>query len=124
MARRIEPSEGISRQVTSLCQVFSRPRLFSSWVIASTSGIAGLGRRERKHLQRPEAAAEVQVLIGGDVLVAEEQHLPVQERAADLAELLVRELCREIDAFDLRPDHGRQRAHGDGFVSARGDPGS
>ncbi len=38
IARRMEPSEGISRQVTSLCQAFSRPRLFSLWVIASTSG--------------------------------------------------------------------------------------
>ncbi len=37
-ARRIEPRDGISRQVTSLCQVFSRPRLSRSWVMASTSG--------------------------------------------------------------------------------------
>ena len=33
-----EPSDGRSRQVTSLCHVFSRPRLLRSWVMARTSG--------------------------------------------------------------------------------------
>ena len=37
-ARSIEPSDGSGRQVTSLCQVFSRPRRSSSWRATMTSG--------------------------------------------------------------------------------------
>ena len=79
-------------------------------------GIAGLRRRERKQLQRSEAAAEVQVLLGGDVLVAEEHHLPVEQGATHLGELCVRETSREVDAFDLGANHRRQRAHGNGLI--------
>jgi len=56
---------------------------------------------------------EGQVLLGGDVLVAEEQHLPVQQRLAQRVAGGRIEGFREIDAGNLRPDGRRQRRQGE-----------
>ncbi len=52
-------------------------------------GVAGqLEFPEHMDLQRPEAAAEINLLARRDALVAEDQHMVVQVRAVDAAEVL------------------------------------
>ena len=64
-------------------------------------------------MQLAEQAAEGQVLVGRDVLVAEEDHEVLGERAMDLvhlavgARIAVDELA-DVDAGDLRADDRRQ----------------
>tara|TARA_R110002110_G_scaffold172632_1_gene375401 strand:- start:450 stop:740 length:291 start_codon:yes stop_codon:yes gene_type:complete len=54
-------------------------------------GKAWLFRCERMDFQLAEAAAECKVLLGGDVLVEEEEHFPVEERLADDADRRIAE---------------------------------
>src|SRR5580704_15157058 len=62
-------------------------------------------------LQLAEAAAEGEVLVGGQVLVAEEDHLVVGERVADFADRRVIELLRQVDAGDLGAERPRNPVH-------------
>jgi hypothetical protein len=62
-------------------------------------------------VQLAEAAAELLVLVVAELLVAEEDHQVVHQRIVHLLELLVAERPGEVDAEDLRADHGRQLAH-------------
>ncbi len=73
--------------------------------------VAGLGRHERMHFEVTELAEERDVLVGGDVLLAEEQHLVVEpgllqlRKGAGVAEVA------EIDAVHLGPDRRCERLH-------------
>jgi hypothetical protein len=49
-------------------------------------GETRLLRCKRMDFQLAEAAAERKVLLGGDVLILEEEHFPVEERLADDAD--------------------------------------
>ena len=69
-------------------------------------------------VQFAEAAAEIEVLVLADVLVAEEDHQVLRQRAVDLLEGLVAQRLREIDAADLRADDRRQLVDGDRVVGA------
>jgi hypothetical protein len=60
----------------------------------------------RVDVQRTEPTAEGLVLVARERLVAEYEHLPVEPRLADLAELIVGQLLREIDAGDFCADMG------------------
>ena len=64
MARRMEPSDGSTRHVTSLCQVFSRPRCPSPWPDREYLRIAFLVRREGMDLERAEQTRKCQMLFG------------------------------------------------------------
>ena len=79
-------------------------------------GLARLVRRRRMHMQLAEQPAEGQVLVGRDVLVAEEDHEVLGQRAMDLVLLAVGERLAEIEAVDLGTDDGRQLVDGDGLV--------
>jgi len=57
-------------------------------------------------VQLAEPAAEGLVLVGIDVLVAEQHHRMLQEGPVDLVELLVAELPGQVDAGDLGADEG------------------
>ena len=67
-----------------------------------------------------EAAAEVDVLLARDVLVAEQQDAVVEEGTVDLVELGVAERLGEIDTLHLGAEGMAQRTkgkrHGDLFV--------
>ena len=78
--------------------------------------MAGLVRRGGMDVQLAEAAAELEMLFVGDVLVAEEDHQVLGQRAMDLLERLVAQGLGEIDAADLRTDDRRQLVHRDGVV--------
>ena len=54
-------------------------------------GKAWLFRCERMNFQLAEAAAEREVLLGGDVLVVKEEHFPVEERLANDADRRIAE---------------------------------
>jgi hypothetical protein len=74
--------------------------------------IAGLGGRERVHLQLAEAAGEGQLLFGRDRLVAEEQDLPLQQRGLQRRDRLVRQRPGQVDVVHLGPDgRGEGRQH-------------
>ena len=60
-------------------------------------------------LQLAEAAREGDVLLGGDVLVAEEDDLELQQRAMDLVEGLVVDRLGQVDAAELGADRRAQR---------------
>ena len=55
-------------------------------------------RRERMHGQFAEPAAESHQLLGGDVLVAEDDQLVLDQRVLDRRELRVRKRLAQIDA--------------------------
>ena len=74
------------------------------------------------HVQLAEAAAEGLVLLAIEPLIAERQHLPVEEGLVDLLLLLVGQRPGEIDASDLGPDVGRERPDIEALV-ARPDLG-
>ena len=59
-----------------------------------------------------EAAAEGDVLLARDLLVAEQQDAVLEERAVDLVELGVAERLGEIDALDLGAEGVAQRTEG------------
>jgi hypothetical protein len=67
-------------------------------------------------VQLAEQPAEGHVLVGRDVLVAEEDDGILGERAMQLVLLAVRQRLGEIDAGDLRADDRRQLVDGDGLV--------
>src|SRR5882757_7065067 len=67
-------------------------------------------------VQVAEQAAEGDVLVERDHLVAEEDHRVLGQRAMDLVLLAVGKRPAEIDAADLRADDRRQLVDGDGLV--------
>ena len=52
------------------------------------------------------AARETELLLGRQLLVAEEDHAVVQQRGADFRQHIVRQILGQIDAID----HGAERA--------------
>ena len=64
-------------------------------------------------LQHAEAARESDLLLGGEVLVAEESDLVVEERLVYSGEGLVIERLREIHAGDLGAEVLADAVHGD-----------
>ena len=67
-------------------------------------------------LERAEAAREGDVLLGGDVLVAEENDLVLEQRPMDLVERLVVYRLGQGDAVDLGPDRRAQRLGRDAAI--------
>ena len=72
-------------------------------------------------MQFAELAAEGEMLVGADVLVAEEDHEIFGERAMDLVHLpvgarIVRDELADIDARNLRADDRREFLDADGLV--------
>ena len=61
-------------------------------------------------VKRAEAFAQRLVLIDIEFLIAEEQHLAVQQRRFDLGELRIVQ-AGEIDTEHLGTDHGGQWLH-------------
>jgi hypothetical protein len=99
----IEPSGGISSQVTSVCQPLP--------AVAVLHGV---------NVQPAEAPGERLVLLPLQVLVAEHQHLPVEPGAIDFAELLVGQRLRQVDAGHLGANVRGQGRDVDGVVFAPG----
>ena len=64
-----------------------------------------------------KAAAEGDVLIDRDLLVAEEHDEIVHQGIVDFLELLVSQRLRQVDSGDFRADGRRHLADGDGLVS-------
>ena len=102
-ARSIDPSDGSCRQVTSLCQKFSVPASVLVVLQHHHLGEAPLGRHERVHLEVAEVAAEGDVLVGRDVLVAEEQDLVVDEGLLELGEGRVVERLGQVEPVISAP---------------------
>ena len=60
------------------------------------------------HRQIAELAAEILVLVVGQMLVAEEDHQVFHQRVVHFLELLVAERARQVDPADLGADMRRQ----------------
>ena len=84
-------------------------------------GIPRLGRHERMHLELAELAAERDVLLGGDVLVAEEQHLVVEPRLVQRREGGRIAGLAQVDAADLGADRRRDGYDRAAWASGAGE---
>ena len=80
-------------------------------------GVIGGRLDERHRAERPEAAAERNLLIGAEALATEEHHVVVEHRASDLGDHVVAEVGREIDTADDRAARAGNRR--DGHVAIR-----
>ena len=67
-------------------------------------------------VQVAELPAEGEMLLGGEMLVAEEDHEIFRQRPMDLVGGLVAERLRQIDAADLGADDRRQLVERDRLV--------
>ena len=65
-------------------------------------------------IQFTEAAAESDMLLARDLLVAKQENAAFQERAMDLVELGVAERLADIDALDFGAERVGQGSHGNG----------
>ena len=124
MARSTEPSDGSSRQVTSLCQMFSTPLASALFSRRSTSGASSGWATwmldERMVLEpAPSARRSAACCVPGDVLPAEEQHLPLQQRPVELGVQRVVDRIGKRDASDHRADGGRQRLDAEALIWPR-----
>ena len=81
-ARRIEPIGGSARNVLSLCHSSAPSPFGCTWSSTTISGVSWWTVCERRHVHRPEAQRERDLLVVGDVLVAEEEHEVVEQRLA------------------------------------------
>src|SRR5689334_5873129 len=70
-------------------------------------------------VQIAEQSSEREVLVLGQMLVAEEDHQILGERAVDLVERAIAERLRQIDAGDLAADDRRQLVDGDRVIWRR-----
>ena len=77
--------------------------------------MAGLRRRRRVDVQLAEFAAEIEMLLLAEVLVAEENDQILGQRAVDLVHLPVARRA-QIDAADLAADDRGQLVDGDRFI--------
>jgi hypothetical protein len=77
-------------------------------------GIVGMAvtRQALVPVELAEAAAEGDVLLARDLLVAEQQGAALEEGAVDLVELGIAERLAEIDALDLGAQGMAQRTEG------------
>ena len=66
--------------------------------------------------ERAKIASKTNLIVEIDLLVAEEDHLVLDERLVKLLHLLVRQRPGQVDIADLRADMRRQRLNGDGFI--------
>ena len=68
--------------------------------------LVGIGRDERMDLELAEPAGEGDVLVRGQRLVPEEEHLELVEALRELVDDRVVERAAEVDAVDLGADGG------------------
>lgn len=66
-------------------------------------------------VERAPALAEGDVLVGREGLVAEEDDVVLEEGLVDVVELRVGERLRQVHAFDLGAEMGREGLDGDGL---------
>lgn len=70
---------------------------------------------EHMDLQHAEAAAEGDLLFGGDALVAEHHDMVVQVRAVQAREICVVDRARQVQADDLGADAAGEGANVEGL---------
>ena len=73
-------------------------------------------RRGRVDVQFAEAAAEIQMLLRRQILVAEEDHQVFGEGALNFGERGVAQWLGQIHPADFRPDHRCEFVHRNGFI--------
>src|ERR1700739_4156217 len=81
--------------------------------------MAGRVWRGRVDVQLAELATEVEMLLFRDILVAEEDHQVLCQRAVDFLERLVAQWLRQGNAADLRANDRRQLIDRDRVVWRR-----
>ena len=110
-ARRIDPIGGFAMKVLSLCHSSAPSPFGLTWSSTVTVGRLLVRRDERRHVQRPEPQREREVLLVGQVLVAEEDDEVLEERRADRGDGGVVEGLAQVDAVDLGTDRRGERPH-------------
>src|ERR1700679_3040002 len=66
---------------------------------------------------RAKIAPEPDVVVKTDLLVAEKDHLVLDERPVQFLDLSVRQRLSQVEIADLRADMGRHRLGGNGFIA-------
>jgi hypothetical protein len=80
-------------------------------------GLAGLGvLEERVLLQLPPQKGELPLLVAADLLVTEDEHLPLEQGSPELGDHLPVEIPAKTDAVDLGADRGCHRRDGETIV--------
>ncbi len=69
-----------------------------------------IARQRIVPVELTEAAAELDVLLAGDVLIAEQQDAVVEERPVDLAEFRFGHRPADVDVADFSAQRVRQTA--------------
>jgi hypothetical protein len=82
-----------------------------------------LGRRRVDGAQFAEGGGEALVMLGGDRLIAEDEDVVVVEGGPDLFQLLRRDLLRQVDARDFRPQNRGDPVDGESAVGVGGTRG-
>ena len=112
-ARRIDAAGGFTAAVTSACQ-FGLSKLLPPCAEASLEpvtedrvdrGVVRIGNRIEQRMRgrrRSEGAREPQMVVVRDELVAEEHDLPLQQRGADLGDMVVAQWRGEVDSAGSR----------------------
>ena len=72
---------------------------------------AGRVRIDRMNMQVAKAQGEIALLLGSDVLLAQEHHLMAQHRVIQLLKLVVAQRAGDVDAGYLRANIRPQRGN-------------
>ena len=72
---------------------------------------AGRVRIDRMNMQVAKAQGEIALLLGSDVLLAQEHHLMAQHRVIQLLKLVVAQRTGDVDAGYLRANIRPQRGN-------------
>src|SRR5262249_21814745 len=73
-------------------------------------------RRERVHRQFAEPSAEIDQIVGRDVLIAKDEELVLDQRVKDHIEGLVGEALAKVDAPDLGAEISPHAGYGDAVL--------
>ena len=74
------------------------------------------GRLADMGAERAKIAAEPDLIVEADLLIAEKDHLVLDEGLVQLLDLIVRQRLGQIDIADFRADMRRNRLDRDGFI--------
>ena len=75
---------------------------------ALAAGVIGVLRQEIDDLEIAPDPADFHLAFDRDVLITEEDHLPLQQELAQVGDHLVGQRLAQVHAVNLRADHWRQ----------------
>ena len=106
LALSTAPMAGVGRKVTSVCQLALSRTSVDGGVEDQHLRLLRHIRVDRVNMQVAEIGGESRLLLRRDRLVAEEQHLMLEQRLLDGVALFQVQRLADVDAADLRAEGG------------------